>query len=94
MALTSSMSKNKSRKKDEAYFYLFYVSLKRRLTFNGLHGVTAEKIDFFEVFHGFPEPFQTNSGVLPEESPLLEAVTRERLVKTGWKRLSGCCGDL
>jgi hypothetical protein len=30
-----------------------------------------------------------------EESPLLEAVARERLVKTaGWKRLSGCCGDL
>jgi hypothetical protein len=32
-----------------------------------------------------------------EESPLLEAVTRERLVKTQtavWKRLSGCCGDL
>jgi hypothetical protein len=29
------------------------------------------------------------------ESPLLEAVTRERLVKTaGWKRLSECCGDL
>jgi hypothetical protein len=30
-----------------------------------------------------------------EESPLLEAVARERLVKTaGWKRLSRCCGDL
>jgi Ser-tRNA(Ala) deacylase AlaX len=30
-----------------------------------------------------------------EEPPLLEAVARERLVKTvGWKRLSGCCGDL
>jgi hypothetical protein len=25
-----------------------------------------------------------------EESPLLEAVARERLVKTGWKRFSGC----
>jgi hypothetical protein len=30
-----------------------------------------------------------------EGSPLLGAVARERLVKTaGWKRLSGCCGDL
>jgi hypothetical protein len=30
-----------------------------------------------------------------EESPLLEAVTRERLLKTaGWKGLSGCCGRL
>jgi hypothetical protein len=30
-----------------------------------------------------------------EESPLLEAVARERLLKTaGWIRLSGCCGDL
>jgi hypothetical protein len=31
-----------------------------------------------------------------EGSPLLEAVTRERLVKTqpARKRLSGCCGDL
>jgi hypothetical protein len=27
-----------------------------------------------------------------EESPLLEAVARERLMKTaGWERLSGCC---
>jgi hypothetical protein len=30
-----------------------------------------------------------------EESPLLEAAARERLVKTaGWKRLSVCCGAL
>jgi hypothetical protein len=30
-----------------------------------------------------------------EVSPLLEAVSRERLVKTAtWKRLSGCCYDL
>jgi hypothetical protein len=30
-----------------------------------------------------------------EESPLLEAVARERLVKiAGCKRFSGCCGDL
>jgi hypothetical protein len=29
-----------------------------------------------------------------EESPLLEAVARERLVKTGWKRPRGCCCDL
>jgi hypothetical protein len=30
-----------------------------------------------------------------EEYPLLEAVARERLVKTAdRKRLSGCCGDL
>jgi hypothetical protein len=30
-----------------------------------------------------------------KESSLLEAVARERLVKTaGWRRLSGCCGDL
>jgi hypothetical protein len=31
-----------------------------------------------------------------EESPLLAAAARERLVKTtvGWKRLSGCSGDL
>jgi hypothetical protein len=30
-----------------------------------------------------------------EESLLLEAVAKEQLVKTaGWKRLSGCCGDL
>jgi hypothetical protein len=31
-----------------------------------------------------------------EESPLLEAFARERLMKTeyAWKRLSGCCGDL
>jgi hypothetical protein len=30
-----------------------------------------------------------------EESPLLEALARERLLKTiGWKKLSGGCGDL
>jgi hypothetical protein len=30
-----------------------------------------------------------------EQTPLLEAVSKERLVKTGgWKRLSGCCCDL
>jgi hypothetical protein len=31
-----------------------------------------------------------------EEFPLLEAVARERLMKTqqAGKRLSGCCGDL
>jgi hypothetical protein len=30
-----------------------------------------------------------------EESPLLESVARERMMKTeGWKRLSGCCGNL
>jgi hypothetical protein len=29
-----------------------------------------------------------------EESPLLEAVARERLVKMGWKMLIGCCDDL
>jgi hypothetical protein len=31
-----------------------------------------------------------------EDSPLLQAVVRERLVKTqqAGKRLSGCCGDL
>jgi hypothetical protein len=31
-----------------------------------------------------------------EESPLLEAVARERLMKIeqAGKRLSGCCGDL
>jgi hypothetical protein len=30
-----------------------------------------------------------------EESPQLEVVARERLVKTpGWKRLSGCCSEL
>jgi hypothetical protein len=31
-----------------------------------------------------------------EESPLLEAVARERLLKTqqAGNRLSGCCGDL
>jgi hypothetical protein len=30
-----------------------------------------------------------------EESTMLEAAARERLVKTaGWKRLCGCCGDL
>jgi hypothetical protein len=31
-----------------------------------------------------------------EESPLLEAVTRERMTKTqeAEKRLRGCCGDL
>jgi hypothetical protein len=31
-----------------------------------------------------------------EESPLLEAITKERLVKTqqASKRISGCCGDL
>jgi hypothetical protein len=31
-----------------------------------------------------------------EESPLLEAVVRERLLKAqrAGKRLSGCCGDL
>jgi hypothetical protein len=31
-----------------------------------------------------------------EESPLLKAVARERLMKTqqAEKRLSGCCGDL
>jgi hypothetical protein len=28
-----------------------------------------------------------------EEYPVLEAVARERMLKTG-KRLSGCCGDL
>jgi hypothetical protein len=30
------------------------------------------------------------------ESPLLEAVARERLIKIqqGGKRISGCCGDL
>jgi hypothetical protein len=29
-----------------------------------------------------------------EESSFLEAVARKRLVKTGWKRLSGYYGDL
>jgi hypothetical protein len=29
-----------------------------------------------------------------EESPLLEAVAKERLMTAGWKMLSGCCGDL
>jgi hypothetical protein len=31
-----------------------------------------------------------------EESPLIEVVARERLIKTrqSGKRLSGCCGDL
>jgi hypothetical protein len=29
------------------------------------------------------------------EKLLLEVVAKERLLKTaGWKRLSGCCGDL
>jgi hypothetical protein len=33
-------------------------------------------------------------GAEAEESPLLEAVTRERLVKTeGWKKCSVYCGD-
>jgi hypothetical protein len=42
-------------------------------------------------------PSREDLNTEAEESPLLEAVTRERLVKTqqaGWKRLSGCCGDL
>jgi hypothetical protein len=31
----------------------------------------------------------------PEESPVLESVTRERLVKIArYKMLSGCCGEL
>jgi hypothetical protein len=29
-----------------------------------------------------------------EESPLLEAVTRERLMTAGWEGLSAWCGDL
>jgi hypothetical protein len=35
-------------------------------------------------------------GCEAEESPLLEAVARERLVEThqAGKMLSGCCGDL
>jgi hypothetical protein len=33
-------------------------------------------------------------GYETEESPLLEAVAREQLVKTaGWKRLNGYCGE-
>jgi hypothetical protein len=39
--------------------------------------------------------FREDFNVEAEESPLLEAVTRERLVKTaGWKRLSVYCSDL
>jgi hypothetical protein len=37
-----------------------------------------------------------NGAQEAEESPLIEAVARERLMAgtAGWKRLSGCCGDL
>jgi hypothetical protein len=43
---------------------------------------------------GREPPFREDLSAEAEESPLLEAVTRERLVKTvGWKRFSGCCGD-
>jgi hypothetical protein len=43
---------------------------------------------------GREPPFREDLNAEAEESLLLQAITRERLVKTaGWKRLSGCCGD-
>jgi hypothetical protein len=54
---------------------------------------TAGAISSVEFFTGGCE--DRTSGREAKESPLLEAVARERLVKTaGWKSLSGCCGDL
>jgi hypothetical protein len=39
--------------------------------------------------------FREDLSVEADESPLLEAVTRDRLVNTaGWNILNGYCGDL
>jgi hypothetical protein len=40
---------------------------------------------------GREPPFREDLSAEDEGSSLLEAITRERLVKTtGWKRISGC----
>jgi hypothetical protein len=44
---------------------------------------------------GFNDAVRENLSTEAEKSPLLEAVTRERLAQTaGWKRFGVCCGDL
>jgi hypothetical protein len=67
-------------------------ALQGRLRRDG--AIVELKVEKSSVAGYSPDSNDVSAGA--EESPLLEAVARERLLKTqqARKRLSGCCGDL